>query len=105
MRKSPLHLLACLCLCLASLAQAQPASADPADPVQPQPQKVLVTHNGASVLARATVPVQKDGKSAFFTLLLPDDERQHRTTRQLPPSHRHTESDETGRSFRTIRYR
>ena len=73
MRKSPLHLLACLCLCLASLAQARPASADPADPVQPQPQKVLVTHNGASVLARATVPVQKEGKSAFFTLLLPDD--------------------------------
>ena len=73
MRKSHLLLPACLCLCFALLAQARPCAADSADPVAPQPRKVLVTHNGASVLAQAAVPVQKDGQTAFFTLLLPED--------------------------------
>ncbi|MBQ2476270.1 MAG: hypothetical protein II515_03245, partial [Desulfovibrio sp.] len=76
MQKRLLLCLACLCLSFASPVQVQPAPAGPADqaaPVAAQPQKVLVTYNGASVLAQASVPVQKDGKNAFFTLLLPED--------------------------------
>ena len=79
MQKRLLLCLACLCLSFASPVQVQPAPAGPAGPadqatpVAAQPQKVLVTYNGASVLAQASVPVQKDGKNAFFTLLLPED--------------------------------
>ncbi|MBQ1844921.1 MAG: hypothetical protein II132_03150, partial [Desulfovibrio sp.] len=61
MQKRLLLCLACLCLSFASPVQVQPAPAGPAGPadqappVATQPQKVLVTYNGASVLAQASV--------------------------------------------------